>query len=418
MCKLIAELLGSDLDIVKETIRRLEARSGNSGVDVHLTSDIYVRANMKLKELGLDPKDTTAHELYEALLNLVRLHDSFLRKQFGVSDGSDNNELFKKVVLTLNRMNLAKTAWVLKPAVIKKLLADLPPKTLQKMLGYRSVDSMLKREPANVLLAACRYTEPLTWQQKLKTKYKQLTAMDFEPREIEIRFLGDKRWENIAASLNHKAGGNIVTSFEAGSVSVLPIASQPRPGLTILISALVLEAICEIRVYSTFLKFHQMVPNVGGFIVDVMYHGKGYHIEIAGQKASWKVVHRYYGKPDTKKHPSIFQPHVQPEDLAYKKAEAVLARVEPALYFWDGLDFVGLPKTDGPISFNLIDNVINLVNDLPFEERMNKHLSYSVWDELYMRYLGQESVEQSLLEMLDEKITQTADNFPNMEFVS
>jgi hypothetical protein len=417
VCKLIAELSGTNLTLVKETVKRLEARSGLPGVDIRLTGDVYVKANQKLKELGFDPKDTTSSELYEALLNITRLHDNFLRDKFNIPENADNDAVLAKVVFVVNKMNIIKSTWVLKPSSIKRLLSALPPKTLQKLLGYRSMDSMLKREPAKVLLAMAKYSEPLTWQQKLKTQYRHLSAMDFEPRDIEINYLGDEKLRKATAQLGAKAGGNFITSPETGSVLILPAGGSRRPGLALLATVVIIEALLEIRMCQTYLKFHQMTAGFGNLLVDVLFGGKGYHIEIAGQKASWKVIHRYYGQTNSANHPSIFQPHIQPEDLAFHKAELTLTRLEPALYFWYQLDYVGLPKSGGPISFNLMDNLINLVNNLPFEDRLNTHMQQAIWDELYARYLGQEGIEQELLEMLDERVTQQTSQMPDMEFV-
>ena len=115
-------------------------------------------------------------------------------------------------------------------------------------------------------------------------------------------------------------------------------------------------------------------------------------------------------------HPEVFEPHVQPEDLWYRKAESLLYRIEPALYFWHNLDYIGLPRTDGPISFNLLDVLFNLAGNVPYESRVSYHLRDSVWNEILIRYMSQRSLERQLLTHLDE---QTMDDvvLSDMEFV-
>jgi hypothetical protein len=129
------------------------------------------------------------------------------------------------------------------------------------------------------------------------------------------------------------------------------------------------------------------------------------------------VVHRYYGTRDRFNHPEIFEPHVQPEDLTYRKAEAILYRLEPALHFWHDTDYVGLPETDGPISFSLTDMAMNLVNGLPYEKRAYYHMQDSLWNEVYSRYIGQTSFEKQMLQQLDEQPVLAEQPAMSMEFV-
>jgi hypothetical protein len=140
------------------------------------------------------------------------------------------------------------------------------------------------------------------------------------------------------------------------------------------------------------------------------------HARLAGQPIHWRVIHRYYGSANNLDHPEIFQPHIQPEDIAYRKAESVLYRLEPALHFWHDLDYIGLPHGDGPLSFSLIDNAINLLNGLPYEKRVSYHLRDAVWNELYSRYMGQRTLERQLLQQLDEQFLGDALMPTDMEF--
>ena len=151
VCKLIAELVGADKQIVSEVVRRFERSSGEPGVDIRLTGEIYGRLHMKARELGLDPNDTTARELYHSLISLADLHDQFIAKRFGIDDRTDTDQVLSSVVATVNRMHMPRQAWIIKGSAVKKLLKSEPPKKLLHDLHYRSFDSMLKREPARLL---------------------------------------------------------------------------------------------------------------------------------------------------------------------------------------------------------------------------------------------------------------------------
>ncbi|HSX24330.1 MAG TPA: hypothetical protein VLE74_04470 [Candidatus Saccharimonadales bacterium] len=417
MCKLVAELVDADKQVVGEMFARMERQSGNPGVDLHLTGEIYGRLHMKMRELGLDPNDTTPHELYLSLLNLTVLHDKFLAARLGIKHTDDPEEIAEAVVRFIRRIRLPKQAWSLKHTAAKRVLTSVPPKTLMKLLHYRSVDSMLKREPPAVLLTVARHIEPAAWQQRMVQSYKKLKPGDFEVRDIEVGYLSEQRWHAVGEIFARSRHSNIVHTPEAGSIVLLPIPQQHLAGLTLTYLLLTLHYVNEIRAFGTYFKFQHMRRDFGALLVEHLLHDKQDHVTIGGQSVHWRVVHRYYGSASRLNHPEIFEPHVQPEDLAYRKAEAVLYHLEPALHFWHDTDYVGLPQPDGPLSFNLTDMALNLVNRLPYERRVSYHLQGAVWNEVYGRYVGQRAFEQQILNQLDEQTLLTSQPVRDAEFV-
>lgn len=53
-------------------LAQLEKSAGNSGIDAKIIADILEKAHVVMRKLGLDTKDTTARELYQALLSSVK----------------------------------------------------------------------------------------------------------------------------------------------------------------------------------------------------------------------------------------------------------------------------------------------------------------------------------------------------------
>ncbi len=417
MCKLVAELVGADEQVVREMFVRLERQSGEPGVDLRLTSEIYGKLHMKMRTLGLDPNDTTPHELYHSLLSLAALHDKFLARRIGIDDPENATEIAKAIVRLIERMRFSKHSWALKPTAARRLLRQTPPKYLMKLLNYRSLDSMLKRESPMELLAVARHCESQNWQKRFVHTYRKLQPNDFEVRDIEVIYLADNRWEAVGDMFSSTKHNNIIHTPEVGVVAILPAKVEKRTGLTLTTLLLTLHYINEIRVFSTYCKFHHMRTDFGGLLVEHLLHEKQDHVALVGQPVHWRVVHRYYGTRDRFNHPEIFEPHVQPEDLTYRKAEAILYRLEPALHFWHDTDYVGLPETDGPISFSLTDMAMNLVNGLPYEKRAYYHMQDSLWNEVYSRYIGQTSFEKQMLQQLDEQPVLAEQPAMSMEFV-
>lgn len=416
MCKLIADLASADKQVVKEMVHRLEHASGAPGLDIRLTGEIYGKLHMKMRELGLDPNDTTPHELYKALQNLVLLHDSFLSRRLAIDTPHDPSVVLPSVVHVINRLHIAKQVWALKPVAIKRLLKAVPPKVLMKQLHYRSLDSMLKRESSAALLTTARHLETEAWQHRILEAYKKVRASDFEVQQAEIVYMDSPRWQKLGQSVAQARHSSIMHAPEAGAIVVMPMPKVELKGLTITSMMLILHWLNELRMHSTYFKFHHMQADFGKLLSKALSEPTADHARLAGQPIHWRIIHRYYGSGSTLEHPEIFQPHIQPEDISYRKAEAVLYRLEPALHFWHDLDYVGLPGVDGPLSFNLMDNAINLLNNLSYERRASYHLRDAVWNELYGRYMGQNTLERQLLQQLDEQFLGEALVPGDMEF--
>lgn len=296
------------------------------------------------------------------------------------------------------------------------MLKAAPPKTLMKLLHYRSLDSMLKRESATMLVTVARHIEPEQWQKRFVTSYKKLSPSDFEIRDIVAECLPAERWQAVGEYIRAGYHTTIVHTPEAGGIALLPIEAKGLRGLTLATLLLTLHYVNEIRAFSTFAKFSHPNPKFGTSLVEHILDQKQDHFTLAGQSIHWRVVHQYYGKQN-RLHPEIFEPHVQAEDLAYRKAEEVLYRMEPALHFWHDMDYTGLPTADGPLSFNLTDMALNLVNRLPYENRISYHMAGALWNEIYCRYTAQRSFEQQILQQLGEQSVAKKPSVLDLEFV-
>ncbi len=67
MTKFLAELLGTDHPLFVRTIADFERASGNAGVDTRLIADITESGHAIMRQLTIDPADTSGRELYQAL---------------------------------------------------------------------------------------------------------------------------------------------------------------------------------------------------------------------------------------------------------------------------------------------------------------------------------------------------------------
>jgi hypothetical protein len=125
---------------------------------------------------------------------------------------------------------------------------------------------------------------------------------------------------------------------------------------------------------------------------------------MAGSHVHWRVIQRYYGKLKDERHPEIFEPHVQPEDLHWRRTEEILYDLDPELGFWKDMDYVGVIAGHEPVSFNLMDVSMSYCTGAAYGQRAYFHMRESLWNELFMRYMGHSSLENQILQQLDNNM--------------
>jgi hypothetical protein len=404
MSRILSELLEAKEPLFTLAIHDLEAASGRHNVDIRLTAEITEKIQRKIRELGLDPHDTNGKELYYALFHLTKLHDTHLAKRIGGKDPADVADMLPRIKETIESLKLPKTCWALKASVAKRMLTQHPPKKIMRRLGYRSVESMLKRENVAEIYGALRFAESNTWMKKFLEMYKKLTPMDFESRQIKIIMMDKERWSSLAEGFVHKKRHNITHLKEMGVILMLPMPIKKMPGITITALPILIHYINEIRLYSAYFKLQQVKPNFGDIIMETIVADPGHAAVMAGQHIHWRVIQRYFGKLENEYHPEMFEPHVQPEDLHWRKAEEVLYRLEPSLKFWEDMDYVGVLHDARPVTLNLMDMAISYVNVLPYGKQAVYHFRESLWNEIFTRYLGHKVLEEQVLKQLDNEM--------------
>ena len=69
--------------------------------------------------------------------------------------------------------------------------------------------------------------------------------------------------------------------------------------------------------------------------------------------------------------------------------------------FWQEMDYVGKLYDGAPITFNLMDVSLAYSNSQDYEHRYYYHFRESLWNEIFMRYMGHKNLEDQILNQLD-----------------
>ncbi len=401
---LLARLLKAKDPYFTMALKELEALTGRPGVDTALIGEILSKGFSRAGELGLSP-DFNGKELYYSLVNRVQHDDERLAKKLGGSDPTSLKEMLPLLVKTVEKAKLPRTGWFMKAASAKKMLKAMPPRQVMKRLGYARVDTMLARENWQEIYGALRFAEDPDWLNRFLAQYKSLTFKDFEHRDIKFVQYNSAKWGDVAAKFIRKKKHNITHLKELGVIMTMPTGEVTHmPGVTLKVLPLLIHYVNEIRLYSAFFKLVSVKKNFGAVVANTLIADPAHVSVLAGRHLHWRVIQRYFGKSPRAHHPEIFEPHVQPEDLHWRKAEDVLYKLDPQLAFWRGLDFVALEFGREAVSFNLMDVALSYSNGLTYEKRYVYHFREALWNEIFMRYMGQKALESQILERLDNEL--------------
>lgn len=401
----IGRFLQAKEPLFDHALHQLELRSHQKGVDAKLAAEIAEKAADRIKQLGLKP-NATGPELYEALLKQVSLHDDHLARAIGGTEPSNLAQMIPLIVRAAEAAPLPKDGWFLKEDIAKEMLKRNPPTAIMERLGHHLVSRLLAEEDIYELFLALRFAESPEWLNNFDRQYLDLKAEDFEPRRIKVVPFTVSKWGDIAEHFIQKKRHNITHSKEMGAIAIMPMRETHMTGVTLKVMPLLFHYFNEIRLYSSFFKLMSTKKNFGAIVSDTLIADPA-HVKI-GDTANihWRVIQRYFGKLTTETHPEIFEPHVQPEDLHWRRAEAILYDIDPELKFWKDMDYVAVLKGDASdtVTFNLMDMSLAYSNAIAYEDRYLYHFREALWNEVFARYMGEKTLEHELLEKLDNAI--------------
>lgn len=403
MSKLLRDLLDATEPVFSLSLKQLEQLSGHHAVDNKLSAEIIEKVHSAVRGMGLDPGDTTDRELFHALENKVRQHNMHLAQSLGTHEDAPVKDIVPKLVAAVDQSDVARKCWVLKKSVAKDLLRQMPPKNMMKQLRYRSLESMLKNENFSELYAGLRFSEGADWLNTYNELFeKTVRPSDFENREVEIVVMDHEKWVGMAADFVKKKLHNVTHTKELGVIIVVPMGQTHMRGLTLKTLPLLFHYINEIRLYSAFFKLKSTAPHFGKTITDTLIADVGSGAVLAGHNIHWRVIQRYLGRHKEDREPEAFEPHVQPEDLHWRKAEESLFKIDSELKFWQDMDYVGRMAEDGdPVACNLFDVSFAYSNHETYQKRYYYHMRESLWNEIFMRYMGKGNLAQQVLQQLD-----------------
>ncbi len=402
MAKFLRDLLDAEEPLFTTALQQLESASGKTGADIKLIGDITAMAHDNLRAMGLNPAASTGPEVYQALLARVEQDIVRLKKVIGANDSDEVRHLVPLMIAAAESVTFNRTVFVLKHSKAKEFLRTMPPKKLMEKLGYDTVDAMIEHEDFDEIYTALRFSEGGDWLNAYNELFKTVTPHDYEERPLRIIAMNHDKYVDLASEFVKKKLHNVTHTKEMGIIVVVPMHARTMRGLVLKTLPLLLHYMNEVKLYSTFFKLKSAKPHFGETVVNTLIADPGTGGQMVGKYVHWRVIQRYLGKhKEDAISSAAFEPHVQPEDLHWRRAEDLLYQIDPELRFWQNRDYVALNYDGFPVAFNLFDVSFAYSNKEPYEGRYAYHFRESLWNELFARYMGFKNLETQILEQLD-----------------
>lgn len=403
MSRVLADILGANHFAFRQKLQQLERKAGEPHADIRLQTELQREVRAKIAQLGLEPSETTGHELFRALEERLKSDEDSVRQALKLDDASTSTDLLVSVQRFLSEESSGYTVFAVKPTVMRAALKKLKPKATMKALGYRSMESMFKHEPIAQLLAATQMIEDATWQKARLDAYAKLRSSDFELRKVSYIVPTSKRWPDVAKTYTARYKHNMLVVPELGGVVILPLHTE-LPGLAIVTIMLGLQALADIRSRSALLKLQQVRPDFGAIFRAAIEQEPMTEVEFGGNKLSWRSIHWFYGSTHAPYHPELFEPHLQSEDFRTHEAHDSLARLHEALAFWRGGHMLAMLDGRETVSLNILDVALGVCNGVSYANRFVHNMREALSRELLARYLRHGNLQQSLEDTLGRQL--------------
>lgn len=226
-------MLGKSQKEVADYIAQMEDKHCYPSHDVRLLAETTQAMQQKITSLGLDPHDTTGQELYHALQAKFGKDAALTDRALGIGSEDGFDTRLARAIALSQHMIGACEVWALKPTKARSVLRDLPPKKLMKQFGYRSGESMLKRQNVGELYLMMPYVESSAWQANFARLSAHLASNNYALQPINFVQPQFNKW----SSLPEPPDLNICNA-QTGSLTVWPakgLSSAPVISLCLML---------------------------------------------------------------------------------------------------------------------------------------------------------------------------------------
>lgn len=391
----LARLLGNNQRHLTEALSALHATIDGASHDVQLLGEIAQKSASIKQRLGLDPSDTTPRELYVSLRRTIADDNVRLGRALGILHPNAVSEATPLIIRALKHQYKDTQVFVPKSTKLKTLLKEHPPKKVMQALHYRSLDSMLKHEPASRITVLARYIEDEAWQEAYNIELRKLNVDDFEMRALDIVWL-DKAVLAESLAVNRSRHHLVLHAKEAGCIAVGATLEKVINAYTIRTFTLLQHYIQEVMYASSFAKTIMTHKDLGQQYADYLVDTRQSNVHVSSLSLPWRVLHKTI---NTARLTDVFPPHVSSDDWRVRHPNDALAEHNEHITLWDKSGHVITGDSD-VVGVNIVDLAIDESYNRIFGEHSLKYARRDLEQELFRRYFEEPRVHTVILKRL------------------
>lgn len=421
----LAKILRTHPGVLSDLESKMEFLTGKHAVLEAIDEENAKLVQHVLKKIHCE--DHTCTDVWKRLVEYLKDDDHDLFELFERPSGTSPDGMKSLLNFAVELADIGE-GWFLKKEKAALMLQKSPPENILAALGYQNVREMLAKEDLRQVFSALRFVESREWMNGVFLKnYETLTPQDFEERRVDVLVL-DGKWLEVAEKFVKKKYHNVSHLKELGVIFVIPLKID-TPGETMRVFTLILHYLHEVRFYADLFRRYAgpSTPSTNSgqassgdtFAQKVVSLIRGDVSEGPLRQPSkgmeWRIVQRYLAKED-ENDPRLFEPHVNPEAVHWRKAENDVAKLgarfpQLELDFWKDLDWIGdfFPQDGGEklVSMNLIDTVMSLVQEKELIKYLYHHQE-ALWNKIFVSYMGEENLEKLIVENFDRGVISLA----------
>lgn len=256
MTRLLARVLGKSEEAVAAAINKFEELAGSPSEDLRLLSENKIASRKKITQLGLDSDDTTGEELYRALLLKYQTDSQSIDKAVGIEDGADFEKKLSRAINLVEQAIGRQEVWAVKATSARQLLRACPPKKMMKQFGYRSLESMLKREAVGTLILAAPSIESSAWQKDFNKAVAKLGSTDYVMQPVSLIKLPQPIFGKMSRSQS------VAVSKLAGATAIWPSKANQKAG-TLSLTIMLADGLEQLGLNVSLQSFSVLHPALG-----------------------------------------------------------------------------------------------------------------------------------------------------------
>jgi hypothetical protein len=381
MSRFISDIIGAPEPHFTNSLQSLEAMTAKAGHDARLIAELAGMKRDILQHIKLDHQDTTPDELYFTLRQHIVDLNERLEEQLNLSKTSSPDEVARAVVSFIDSMEIKRDVFAIKHVSVKQFLRQYPPKRLLRILGLKSIDSVLKRTNSLELLGLALRVEKQEWHKKYQAYLRKCDIANFDVQKSAIFVVNRTRSKKLIQS-GHRASEFVIANPESGSLVML--TAHKRFRLDVLALTLTcLHALYDLQVYSAYYRYRATSKNFADEVLKVATHGlprdsKNTHI-------GWRALVKHFNT-----HPESFESFEQPY-LAHEDTivDSPINRVLESMgeKQWPVYSYGFAVFGPTVISLHPLDIVVNTINNFDHPHAVHVYGGRELGDELISRYL-------------------------------